>query len=357
MKKQKILIVVPSEVYGGGEVYIKNLLGSRDFSSKFDIILCSACEQLNSELSELTPILIKGSRSLSFSTFYNIYKVNSLIERCKPDILLLNGLPEIGVYSRYFKHDKIVSIGHSNENWLRESFFKSPARLLKNLITKNFSIFIYKFIAINNCVFENSKYIPSLASNTVVVPTGIPDLGVVNDKPPLPVFGRISRLVPGKGNELLLKAFSNIVKEFPLASLVIAGDGEERGRLEQYAKDLSIADRVCFLGHVDKEKFFSLIGCMVSPSYSEASPLVVMESMSSGVPVISTSVGGVPEIIEDNYSARLIPVGNLDELERAMMQFLNCPEVFKGFSVEARRVFVEKFEISIMVGKLLRALE
>lgn len=357
MKKQKLLIVVPSEVYGGGEVYIENLLNNEFFAERFEILLCSACERLNQKLVGFNTVKIKGSRSLSLSTFHNIRKINLLIREFDPGAVLLNGLPEVGVYSNYFNHNKIICIGHSNEAWLGDSFYASPKRVIKNLITLNFWKGLHKFIAINNCVFENTKNIEGLNARAEVIPTGIPDMGVVSRIHGSPIFGRISRLVPGKGNELLLEAFSLVLKRYPDASLVFAGDGQDKKHLVQYSVELGVSDKVRFLGHVDKKVFFSSIECMVSPSYSEASPLVVMESMSAGVPLISTKVGGVPEIVNDGDSARLIPPGDLAMLELAMIEFIERPELFKRFSEVARSVFLEKFELSIMSQKLVEVLE
>lgn len=120
-----------------------------------------------------------------------------------------------------------------------------------------------------------------------------------------PVFGTAGRLVPVKGHDILLKAWAASGLQELGGLLVFAGDGREAGRLKQLAADLKINGSVRFLGHVQKmDMFYAGIDCFVFPSRMEGHPLALIEAMASGVPLVTTTAGGIPEVLG--------PVGGTD---------------------------------------------
>jgi glycosyltransferase involved in cell wall biosynthesis len=107
------------------------------------------------------------------------------------------------------------------------------------------------------------------------------------------VIGTVTALRPEKNLERLLRAFRLVVEEEP-ALLVIAGDGPERSSLERLAVELGLADRVRFLGYVDKPcTLYRAFDVFALSSDTEQMPLSVIEAMASGVPVVATDVGDV----------------------------------------------------------------
>ena len=132
----------------------------------------------------------------------------------------------------------------------------------------------------------------------------------------------LGRLVTRKGFDTAIIAFSQIAGDFPDLNLVFAGDGPERAKLERLAEQLQIKDRVVFLGMiVGSEKIALLRECLftVVPSVEEDNmPLVVLESLACGKPVIGSRLGGIPDIVCDAQNGLLCPPGDPDSLAAAL---------------------------------------
>ncbi|MBC7529006.1 MAG: glycosyltransferase family 4 protein [Chthonomonadaceae bacterium] len=132
----------------------------------------------------------------------------------------------------------------------------------------------------------------------------------------------VARMDALKGHETLLKALSLLSDSLPDFTFCFAGDGDKRGEWEALARSLGIAeDRVRFLGfRNDVPDLLAASDFFVLPSYSEGLPLSVLEAMSHGLPLISTNVGGVPEIIQNEKDGLLVAPRN----EAALAKALTC---------------------------------
>lgn len=134
-------------------------------------------------------------------------------------------------------------------------------------------------------------------------------------------FLSVARLSPEKGHLLLLEAFAGVLAEHPEARLVLAGDGPMRGEIEQAIARLSLGDAVEITGWVDAERIKAELGratALVQPSFIEGLPVVIMEAMARGRPVISTYVSGIPELVLPGKTGWLVPAGDTAALKTAM---------------------------------------
>nr|WP_319574694.1 glycosyltransferase [uncultured Desulfobacter sp.] len=130
------------------------------------------------------------------------------------------------------------------------------------------------------------------------------------EKKPLRVLLAVGNLVPEKGFEILLKAISLIEPEYPDIMLKIAGSGPKLEYLAQLCKNLMIEKNVQFVGqvrHQDIHTLFQESGIFCMSSLREGNPNVVLEALSTGIPVVSTPVGGVPELIYQNMNGLISP--------------------------------------------------
>lgn len=142
-------------------------------------------------------------------------------------------------------------------------------------------------------------------------------------------------LEPIYDNATALRAFGIVRKMFPSAKLTLAGSGPERQTLEQLAARLGVAEAVTFTGRVDNEGMAAIYrraDVMVNPSLADNMPISVLEALASGVPVVSTNVGGVPHLVEHEKTAMLVPVHDPEAMADAILSLLSDPEKSKNMA-------------------------
>lgn len=123
----------------------------------------------------------------------------------------------------------------------------------------------------------------------------------------------IGRLSPEKNFPLLLNAFSELIKDFPSARLIIAGGGGQRQRLEALATKLGLADSVTLVGYYQRvQDLMALADCVAVPSKRETLSMVTLEAMSAGKVVVAARVGGIPEILRHGETGLLVEPGDVD---------------------------------------------
>ena len=142
----------------------------------------------------------------------------------------------------------------------------------------------------------------------------------------------VGRLIEWKGAEYLIKAFAKILKQGINAKLLLAGEGPEKEHLVEVSKNEKISEKVCFLGQVSHnylQKLFSSIDLFVLPSIvndrgeTEGLGVVLLEAMASGVPVIGSNVGGIPDIIINGETGLLFRQKDSDDLADKMTGLLS----------------------------------
>lgn len=137
------------------------------------------------------------------------------------------------------------------------------------------------------------------------------------------VVGAMGRLSPEKAFNNLIRATGQLLQEGLDIELWIAGEGDSKEDLDKLIKHLGLGNRVKLLGFIsDTIKLYHAMDLFVLSSLREGLPNVVLEAMSLSVPVVSTRVAGVPNLIDDRQTGLLCPVGNIDELAGAMRRAL-----------------------------------
>jgi glycosyltransferase involved in cell wall biosynthesis len=166
-------------------------------------------------------------------------------------------------------------------------------------------------------------------------------------------------LEPIYDNATVLRSLSIVRQAFPAATLTIAGTGPERQALEKLAASLGMADAVTFTGRVDNEGMADLYrsaDIMVNPSLADNMPISVLEALASGVPVVSTDVGGVPYLVEHGRTALLVPVKDPAAMAGAILTLLNEPARARQIS-EAGIASVQQYTWPKVRDRLLAVYE
>ena len=172
------------------------------------------------------------------------------------------------------------------------------------------------------------------------------ELGIAGDAR---VVGVAARLMPQKGIEYLLRALALMHARAPHVVVVIAGEGPLEPELRRAAVELGVGERVRFLGpRRDVPRLLSLFDVMALPSVWEGLPMVVLEAMAAGCPVVASGVGGVPTAIQHGVSGLLVPPRDPERLADALFALLDDDPWRRRLADEGRRIFRERFSATAM---------
>ena len=152
------------------------------------------------------------------------------------------------------------------------------------------------------------------------------------------VIGSIGRLNEQKGHRYLIEAAARVLPAAPRARVLVVGDGDLQGALEEQARALGIADGVLFAGHRDDVP--AVLGAVdvfsISSTY-EGTPLTLFEAMAAGKAIVSTAVDGCREVIEDGVTGVLVPPRDPDALAAALTKLVADPGRREGLGRAARQ--------------------
>ena len=192
---------------------------------------------------------------------------------------------------------------------------------------------------------------PWAARKTSVIWNGIDTTRFVFRGPAAaPVAISVARLSPEKDFPTLLLATAIVVRQVPEFQLMMIGNGAERANLEALTKSLGIEAHVEFLGErSDVPDLLAKAGFFVSSSKSEGISLTILEAMAVGLPVVTTRVGGNPEIVVEGQTGHLVPDQNPDALAAAMLQMLAQREAWPAMGERGRQRVEQQFDIRTMV--------
>ena len=158
---------------------------------------------------------------------------------------------------------------------------------------------------------------------------------------------------PVKGHTCLISAASSVCRDFPEAIFVLIGDGKERPSLEEQVRQAGLEKNVLFLGsRRDVPELLACCDLFVLPSEAEALPNALLEAMAAGLPVVGTSVGGIPEIITNGMNGVLVPAKNPHALAVAILGILQNPQFAKELSQAAQETARTQFGFDRLLAEL-----
>jgi glycosyltransferase involved in cell wall biosynthesis len=167
------------------------------------------------------------------------------------------------------------------------------------------------------------------------------------------VVTTVGRLTAIKNHALFLEASARISRANPSAIFLIAGDGELRRELEAAALSLGIADRVRFLGwRRDLDTVYGATDVFMLTSRNEGTPVALIESLAAGVPVVSTDVGGVGDVVASDQFGFLTPSGNPDALAAAVSVLLPDPGRRRAMGKLGRTSIMERYGIDRLLDDI-----
>lgn len=165
-------------------------------------------------------------------------------------------------------------------------------------------------------------------------------------------IGTVGSLRSVKNHSLLISACKTISSNFDQVEVLIVGEGPLESHLIQEVKTLGLSEKIHFAGgQPNIPEILSTLDIFVLPSLSEGMPNAVLEAMACGIPVIATSVGGVPEVIEDGKNGILITSKDKESLIQALTKLIQDREKRYRLGVEGRRRVLSHFSLKKMVSE------
>jgi glycosyltransferase involved in cell wall biosynthesis len=173
-----------------------------------------------------------------------------------------------------------------------------------------------------------------------------------------PVVGTIGRLDQGKGQEELIRAACEVVKQFPNCRFLIVGEetkgeGKDfRRKIQNLVMDLELERNVIMAGfRSDTPEILKALDLFVFPSYKETFGLSLLEAMAMEIPIVASNAGGVPEILDFGRCGTLVPPREAEPLAAAIKQHLSSPEPGKEMAAQARKRTKEQYDIDLVLDK------
>lgn len=276
------------------------------------------------------------------------------------DVIFSNGLfPESAIAAK-LTHKPLVMKIVGDWAWERSVNKGWTTDTIDNFQTRRYSFKVELLKKIRSlttkradAVFTPSKYLGKIVEGWGGKPERLRVIynavDTVNEMPQIniPSFSghtviTIARLIKWKCIDRIIQVISSLSD----VRLVIVGDGEERNFLEQFALELKINSRIIFTGQIpsyEVRQYLRASDIFVLNSTYEGLPHIVLEAMSSGIPVIATDVGGTGEIVQNGVNGILIPPRNNDALKTAIVELIQNPDKRKQFAEAGYKTIEEKF--------------
>jgi len=165
------------------------------------------------------------------------------------------------------------------------------------------------------------------------------------------------RLVLEKGPDILIDAFEVLHHENPELSLIIVGEGPLKQRLMNKVIRRGLQNRIHFMGFVDQETLVAIYrsaDVFVIPSLYEPFGIVALEAMASGVPVVSSDVGGLSEIVENAVTGLKVPPGDPQLLASAIRQVLGVPSLCEFLKINGYEYALKRYDWDLVAEKTLQ---
>ena len=350
-KAVRVLFVVRSLHVGGMEQMVIELATSLR-EAGYQVRFCTI-EDPGQIAGQLLPVSIKLdalNKPPGLRLDY-VYRLRTLLDAWRPDIIhshnetghFYASLANIGV----FRNTKLIHTKHGRGD---PGDRKSVIRNCLSSRLSDIVVAVSKDVA-NVC--SEVENVPASKVRTIINGVGLDPYLRLNrdgiDKGPI-VFGHVGRLTEVKNQKLIIDAFGKVHKQLPQTRLVIAGDGPLRSELEQQARSLGIASSITFLGYQsDIASVLSELDIFLLSSVSEGTPLVVIEAMAAGCPVIATDVGGLSEMIEDQQSGMLVPSGDAISLANRMLELASDKERRDRLGKRGREIAQARYSLHRMV--------
>lgn len=360
---KKLALVITQSEMGGAQKSI--LLLANSLKDQYDITVYSASGGMM--IDELEKIGVKFIsvpnmvREINLSNDFKAYKFLTAEFKSKKFDIVHCHSSKAGILARMAASKaNIRNVVYTAHGFV----FNEPMSTIK----RNIYIFLERYAAKKtNTIISVSPYDIDIAkahnikpqNKFCYIPNGIDfgeaQLDVAATKSELAIesedfiFGLVGNFYETKGHRYLISAFNNLIKDGYNAKLLLVGDGMLKEEMEQLAKD---NNNIKFLGfRADGDKIVKIFDCFVMSSVKEGFPFVILEAIKNRVPVISTDVGAISQILDHGNLGKIVPAKDIDALKQAMIEAISNVENLRYTADKAYESCKSNYSLENMIEK------
>lgn len=340
--KKKICMVVPSFSAKGGITSVVNGYKGSSLEDEYEISYVETyCD--GNKVKKFAKAL-KG-----YHAFRNQLKKN------RPDIVHIHSSFGASFYRKmplvfYARMKKIPVINHIHGSEI-EKLYTNASRLEKKIIEKTLD----RCSVVITLTEENRKKLSVVKTKTRMVVlnnySSIHPEHIFSERNVVLFLGFITRL---KGCFDIPFIVKNVVKKIPEVQFILGGEGETEQIIEQL-KRLNVRDKVLFPGWVtgdEKESLFTQSTLFLLPSYTEAMPMAILEAMGYGLPIVSTNVGGIPQLVKPGENGYLYDPGDIEGISGGIVDILQDRNKCRLMGMTSQKMVIEKYSIERHLDEL-----
>lgn len=367
--KKKVLFLITKSNFGGAQRYVYDLatgLPSEDFEVVVAFGSTGALDKKLQESGVRTITLPSLQRDISLTKeLSSFFELRNVLQQEKPDILHINSSKAGALGALVGRLSGVPKIIFTAHGWA----FNEERPWWQRLILKKIhwlTVFLsHQTIAVSNEVKRQMNW-PFVKNKMVVIYNGrnIHNLHPRTDsritlskiEPRLLPYQNdfwtmtIAELHPIKRHEAVIEAMKKVTEQFPNTRHLIIGGGQEEENLQQKINTLNLNENVFLLGSIpEAAQYLKAADLFILASRSEAMPYAIIEAIIAGLPTVATSVGGIPEVIENEKSGLLVPPLDNTALTKAILELENDEHLRQRLSENAlKRSLDFKFEKTLL---------
>lgn len=345
--KMKLAMVISTFSIGGGQKVVLDLLKALD-KTLFDVKLFVHSSPVENQFTQILKALnipfefIVRDKKVTLRSYRRLSKV---LCKYNPDVLHIHlDTLYAPLWSLFHKKRTIFTVHSQAHRTFCNKFYVKLHRYLA--LHRNYCI-----TAVSDIISRETEQILGLKPSTVTTVYNPVEIKKIFErrKSDIVNFVNVARFSSVKNHKLLLAAFKKVLATSSNCRLSLAGDGPLLQECIDYVKELQIDNNVRFLGNVtDVDSLLQESDVFVLSSDSEALPISILEAMAHGLPIISTAVGGVPDIVHDN--GLLVPKGNAEALSLAMQKMAESCQLRDECGKKSYET-VQKFKVDNIVNE------
>ncbi len=370
----KILYVITKSNWGGAQRHVYDLAIAMKDHGDTVVVALGGNGILRQKLEDAgikTYTINKLGRDISVqkdvSSFKEIY---STIRREKPDVIHLHSPKAAGlgaIAGRLLKVKKIIYTVHGwtfNED---RPLYQRVGIALASWLTM---LYAHRIILLSEHEYKQALHFPWVKEKLSIIPIGVKTpifMSVEGARQTLAkhigmdlvefkkktVVGTIAELHPNKGLKYFIEALVNICNSHQEVISVVIGDGDLLLPLNMMIKEKGLEGRVFLAGYMtEASQYLKAFNVFVLPSIKEGLPYVIMEAGFASLPVVATTVGGIPEMIEDMKSGVLVQPKDASELAHAVSYTIEHPLLGRQYGAALRDAIAHKFSVEKMLKEI-----